>query len=150
MMKPLNLPVADLKLIRRSGEIYVWCIIRKKELKLTPEEWVRQHIIHYLVHHKSFPQGLISSELTIQVNDLQRRCDLVVHDREGSPCIVVECKAPEVSLDQKVFMQIAQYNFKLGVEYLLITNGMDHVIMRIDKRTGEIEYLNDLPTELFL
>lgn len=150
MMKPLNLPVADLKLTRRSDGIYVWCMIRKKELKLTPEEWVRQHIIHYLVHHKSFPQGLISSELSIQVNDLQRRCDLVVHDREGFPCILVECKAPEVSLDQKVFIQIAQYNFKLGVEYLLISNGIDHVIMRIDKGTGEIEYLNDLPSDLFL
>lgn len=150
MMKPLNLPVAELKLTRRSDEIYVWCMIRKKELKLTPEEWVRQHIIHYLVHHKSFPQGLISSELSIQVNDLQRRCDLVVHDRKGFPCMVVECKAPEVSLDQKVFAQIAQYNFKLGVEYLLISNGMDHVIMRIDKGTGEIEYLNDLSSDLLL
>jgi predicted type IV restriction endonuclease len=149
MLKPLNLPIAELKLTRKAEELFVWCIIRKKELKLTPEEWVRQHIIHYLVHHRGFPQGLLSSEFSIVVNDLQRRCDLVVFNREGTPLLIVECKAPEVILDQNVFIQIAQYNFKMGVEYLLISNGIDHVIMKVDTRTGEINYLDDLPQDLF-
>jgi predicted type IV restriction endonuclease len=145
MMIPLNLPPVQLKLTRREGKIYVWCILRKKELILTPEEWVRQHLIHYLIRDKKIPQGLMAAEMPIVVNNLQRRCDLVVFSAEGKPSMIVECKAPEIPLTEKVFHQIAQYNFELGVELLMVSNGLDHIICQIDRKTGELQFLNDLP-----
>lgn len=145
MMVPLNLPQAQLKLTRKNGKILVWCILRKKELVLTPEEWVRQHLIHFFINEKKIPQGLIVAEMSIVVNTLQRRCDLVIYSKEGKPSIVVECKAPDVQLTEKVFHQIAQYNFELGVDLLMVSNGIEHIICRIDRATGEISFLDDLP-----
>lgn len=145
MMVPLNLPKAQLKLTKKNDKIYVWCILRKKELVLTPEEWVRQHLIHFLINEKQIPQGLIAAEMPIVVNTLQRRCDLVIYSKEGKPTMIVECKAPEVQLTDKVFRQIAQYNFELGVDLLMVSNGMDHIICRINRTTGELEFLQDLP-----
>jgi len=145
MMVPLNLPKAELKLSRKGDKIFVWCIIRRKDLVLTPEEWVRQHLIHYLINEKNIPQSLMAAEMPIVVNTLQRRCDLVVYSKEGKPRMIVECKAPEVQLTQNVFHQIAQYNFELGVDLLMVSNGIDHIICRIDRKTGEMVFLEDMP-----
>lgn len=145
MMAPLNLPQAKLKLIRKNGKIHVWCILRKKDLILTHEEWVRQHLIHFLINDKKIPQGLIAAEMPIVVNTLQRRCDLVVYSKDGKPWMIVECKAPDVQLTEKVFHQIAHYNFELGVDLLMVSNGIEHIICRIDRATGEISFLDDLP-----
>jgi predicted type IV restriction endonuclease len=145
MMVPLNLPKAELKLSRKGDKIFVWCIIRRKDLVLTPEEWVRQHLIHYLINQKNIPQSLMAAEMPIVVNTLQRRCDLVVYSKEGKPRMIVECKAPEVQLTQNVFHQIAQYNFELGVDLLMVSNGIDHIICQIDRKTGEMVFLQDLP-----
>jgi predicted type IV restriction endonuclease len=145
MMVPLNLPKAELKLSRKGDKIFVWCIIRRKDLVLTPEEWVRQHLIHYLINEKNIPQSLMAAEMPIVVNTLQRRCDLVVYSKEGKPRMIVECKAPEVQLTQNVFHQIAQYNFELGVDLLMVSNGIDHIICQIDRKTGEMVFLQDMP-----
>jgi predicted type IV restriction endonuclease len=145
MMVPLNLPLAKLKLTRKGEKTFVWCIIRKKELVLTPEEWVRQHLIHFLINEKKISQSLMAAEMPIVVNTLQRRCDLVIYSKEGRPLMIVECKAPEIQLDEKVFHQIAQYNFELGVDLLMVSNGIDHIICRINRNTGELEFLQDLP-----
>jgi hypothetical protein len=145
MMVPLNLPKAALKLTRKNEKIFVWCILRKKNLVLTPEEWVRQHLIHYLIQEKHIPQGLISAEMPITVNSLQRRCDLVIYSNEGQPKMIVECKAPDVQLTEKVFHQIAQYNFKLNVDLLMVSNGIDHLICRINHENGQLEFLSDFP-----
>ena len=145
MIQPLNLPKAPLKLSRKDEVVFVWCEIRKKKLQLTPEEWVRQHVIHFLIQENNVPLGVIASEQAIQVNRLLRRCDLVVYNRSGKPIILVECKAPDVKLTEKVVYQIAQYNSKLNVDYLLITNGIEHYYCYINRQTNAIQYLENLP-----
>ena len=145
MIQPLNLPKAPLKLSRKDEVVFVWCEIRKKKLQLTPEEWVRQHVIHFLIQENNVPLGVIASEQAIQVNRLLRRCDLVVYNQSGKPIILVECKAPEVILTEKVVYQIAQYNSKLNVDYLLITNGIEHYYCYINRQTNAIQYLENLP-----
>lgn len=148
MIRPLNFPKAKLNLTKKGDRIFVWCIIRKKTLVLTPEEWVRQHLIHYLINEKKIPHGLIAAEMSLVVNELQRRCDLVIFSKDGMPQMIIECKAPEVNLDQKVFDQIAQYNFKLGVDLLMVTNGLDHIICSLDRQQSAIHFLEEFP-ELF-
>lgn len=140
---PLHLPKANLKLTRKGEELYVWCVIRKKTLMLTPEEWVRQHIIHYLINDLGVPLGRIASEYPIILNDMQRRCDIVVFDAFAKPIMIVECKAPEISLNEEVFHQIAHYNRQLQVDYLMVTNGLHHVYAKVDKTSGELNYMKD-------
>ena len=145
MIQPLNLPKAPLKLSRKDDTVYVLCEIRNKKLKLTPEEWVRQHVIHFLITHKNVPKGVIASEQTIQVNGLTRRCDLVVYNILGKPILLVECKAADVTLNEKVLHQIAQYNFNLNVDYLLLTNGIEQFNCFINRSKNTIDYLDNLP-----
>lgn len=148
MIRPLSFPKANLKLTKKGEQLFVWCVVRKKTLLLTPEEWVRQHLIHFLINDKNVPIGLISAEMGITVNDLKRRCDVVVYNRVGKPVLIVECKAPEIGLDEKVFQQIAQYNFSLGVDLLMVTNGLHHSYSRIDRQAGKIEELQELPERI--
>ena len=145
MKTPLNLPKAPLKLSRKQGVVVVWCIVRKKDLVLTPEEWVRQHIIHFLINEKQFPIGLIASEFSLNYNGISKRADIVVFNRDSKPVLIVECKAPEIVLSEATVRQIAQYNYNLGVDFLMLSNGVDHVICKIDRIQGKINYLQELP-----
>ena len=145
MITPLNYPKIELKLRQKEKGIYVWCAFRKRELLLTPEEWVRQHILHFLVAYKSVPLPLIASEYALEINQLKRRCDGVVFDRKGKATAVIECKAPEIKLTEAIFHQIAQYNFKLKVEWLIMSNGIETIIANVNQSTGEIQYLNEIP-----
>jgi predicted type IV restriction endonuclease len=145
MIEPLVFPKAPLKLSKKGENLYVWCIARRKKLLLTPEEWVRQHVLHYLISSKEFPLGLIASEYAIQVNGLSRRCDLVAFDENGNPIMIVECKATQIEINEKTLHQIAQYNFKLNVELLLLTNGLQWVLCQIDKETKTIKYHQEIP-----
>jgi hypothetical protein len=147
MMQQLNLPPAKLRLTRKAEQVMVFCILRKKDLVLTPEEWVRQHLIHFLIDHKNVPAGLISAEMGIEVNGLTRRCDLVVYSRDGHPRMIVECKAPEVAITEKTFRQIAQYNHRLQVGVLFMSNGLEHFIAKVDQSSGEVVFVADLPEE---
>lgn len=142
---PLNFPKVELKLYKQSGSVYVWDVFRQKRLLLTPEEWVRQHVLHYLINYKSVPKSLIVSEFSIEVNKLKRRCDGVVFNKEGKPILIIECKAPEVKLNEAVFYQIAQYNFKLKVQWLIVTNGVQTIVANVNQQTGEIAYLEEIP-----
>lgn len=144
-MQALSLPKAQLKITRKSDELYVWCVARKKTLLLTPEEWVRQHVIHYLVNDLKVPLGLIASEVSLSINKLSRRCDLIVFSKESQPLLLIECKAVDVPLTENVFQQIAQYNFKLNVDYLMMTNGVHHVFCKIDRANNRLIYLEKLP-----
>jgi hypothetical protein len=144
-IQPLNFPKADLRLKRKDSDVYVWCILRKKELICTPEEWVRQHVIHFLINDKNIPEGLIASEYSLEYNGLAKRADIVVFDRSQKPVLIVECKATTVPITEKTLQQIAQYNFKLNVDYLFLTNGLEHVFCSVDKETGKVMYLRDLP-----
>lgn len=148
MIKPLNLPKANLKLTRREDEVYVWCIIRKKDLICTPEEWVRQHVIHYLINNKKIAPGLIASEYSISYNGISKRADIVVFNKEMKPSLLVECKAPNVTISKKTLFQIAQYNHALDVDYLMLTNGLTHIKCMVNKDTKSIDFIDELPQGL--
>jgi hypothetical protein len=141
----LNLPRAPLRLSRKNEVISVFCVVRKKNLVLTPEEWVRQHAIHYLIDQLKVPIGLISSEAGIKVNALDRRCDILVYGNDKKVKVLIECKATEISINEKVLHQIAQYNSKIQAAYLWLTNGIDHHIYFINHLDGRIERLEHLP-----
>ena len=144
-MEKLNLPEYDFKIKDDGGKKYIFDNLRKKYLILTPEEWVRQNIIRFLVEEKGFPTGLISVEAGINVNSLKRRYDALIYSRIGKPFVLVECKAPSVKLTQKVFEQILAYNSKIAAPNLLITNGISHYFLSHNP-SGKFQFINDIPT----
>jgi hypothetical protein len=150
MFTALNLPNANLKLTRKENDIFVWCIVRNKKLLATPEEWVRQHIIHYLINQLQIPAGVIASEYGIKVNNQTRRCDVLVFDLNKNPVVLVECKAPQVVLNEKVVDQIVQYDSMLGVEYLWISNGIQHFLFQKNKESNSYSQIKVLPAWHFL
>jgi len=119
--------------------------IRRKFVKLTPEEWVRQHFINYLVAYGNYPAGLIGVEVTFRMNKLVKRLDILVHDRKGRPVMIVECKEPEIKLDEEVFDQIAVYNIQFRVPYLIVTNGVQNFACRMNFIDNTHEYLELIP-----
>lgn len=137
--------MAPLNLKRMNGTVYVECLIRRKLLVLTPEEWVRQHVIHFLIE-KAVPKGLIASEVSLKYNERSKRADIVIYGKDQQPIWIVECKATDVPLSEAVFRQIASYNHTLKVEYLMMTNGLEHIYAHIDKKTGKLTYLAEFPT----
>lgn len=137
---PLNFPNAPLSLKRKDGVVYVRCLIRNKDLVCTPEEWVRQHAIHYLISVEGKKKGLIASEYELDYNGLKRRADIVVFDNTGKPILLVECKATTVALTNEVLNQAAQYNHQLGVERVILTNGLDHVECTVDQKNKTLEF----------
>ena len=128
-MPQLNMPPCKLKIRRVEASVEVWDIVRKRYVALTPEEWVRQHVIHSLHEQLGYPLELIQVEGKIELNGLTKRCDVVVYNQVVEPIMIVECKKPEVALSQKVVDQICRYNVVLKVPYLYITNGMSHLVM---------------------
>lgn len=144
MITPLNLPKANLKLRNRDGLTYVWSILRKKELVLTPEEWVRQHIVHFLINDCNVPEGLIASEYQLTYNSRSKRADVVVFGKDQKPKLIIECKAPEVNLTEATFRQIAQYNHELQVELLMMSNGIDHIYCEVNQSNGSITYFQEI------
>jgi type I site-specific restriction endonuclease len=143
MFTPLNLPNAPLKITEKNERRFVTCLLRKKRVVLTPEEWVRQHLIHYLVAYKSLVQGRLVLEVSLKVNSLSKRADIVYYDETLQPQLVVECKAPEVKLTSETVFQIATYNSQLNSKFLLISNGLDHFIF--ENSNGSLVSLDDLP-----
>jgi hypothetical protein len=144
-MKPLNLPETDLRIRTTGNRTEVFDIIRKRYIKLTPEEWVRQHFIHFLIENLKVPASLTSVESTIQYNGLVKRCDIVVFGTSGSPVLIVECKAPEVQITQDVFDQVALYNMTLMVKFLIVTNGLEHYSCLIDHENRSYSFLKEMP-----
>ncbi|MFN0274580.1 MAG: type I restriction enzyme HsdR N-terminal domain-containing protein [Chitinophagales bacterium] len=124
----------------------IFDVIRRKYVSLTPEEWVRQHIIHYLLYDHHFPKALISVEKQVVVNTLSKRTDIVLYNTSASPKLIVECKAPEVKITQKTFEQIARYNLSLQVPYLWVTNGATHFLCSIDHQKHNFTFLENLPS----
>ena len=118
---------------------------RRKFVKLTPEEWVRQNFVHYLIDGLGYPQGRLQNELPIRVGRMEKRCDTVIFNREGAPALIVEYKAPTVRLTQKVFDQIVRYNFALQVEYLMVSNGLQHYCCHLNRQLNRFEFLRELP-----
>lgn len=144
-MQPLQFPSYAFRTRRVERGVEIWDNIRKKWLLLTPEEWVRQHTVAYLIQELTYPQGLISVERSLKVNSLQKRADIVVFDKSSNPFLLVECKAPEIEISQGVFDQAARYNLTLKVPYLMVTNGLRHFCAQINPEEGSWNYLQDLP-----
>ena len=141
----LNLPNIILKTKLLEGTTQVFDVVRKKYFKLTPEEWVRQNFIHYLNIEKNYPMGLMGVEKMIKYNNLQTRADIILYNKEGNPTMIVECKAPNVQITQDSFNQIAKYNFKLKVQYLVLTNGIQHFCCQMNYKNNTNFFLKEVP-----
>jgi hypothetical protein len=145
-MQPLNLPEYPLKTrVNEDGKTEVFDAIRKKYVVLQPEEWVRQQFIGFLTEQKNYPPSLIGIEKGLKINQLQKRFDAVVYDRNGSPLVLIEFKAPTVKLSEKTFSQVAAYNLKMKVKYLIISNGLTHYCCSMDYKNNSFRFLKDIP-----
>lgn len=144
MMLELSLPAFEYKVKKMSGTTMIFDVVRKKYVVLTPEEWVRQHVIHYLAEHKHYPLSLIAVEREIPLYGMRRRFDVVCYDRSGEPYLLIECKAPTVQLSQKVFDQAFRYNLTLAAPYVAITNGVKHFCGEVNPHHGFV-FLDDFP-----
>lgn len=145
MYPTLNLPTYAVKLKNHSQRTQIFDRIRKKFVALTPEEWVRQHVVNYLIEHKNFPASRIAIESSLKYNQLLRRPDIVYYDNDLKPTLIVECKATDVKISQTTFDQIARYNMPLRVNYLLVTNGIQHFCCRMEYEKEEVIFLKELP-----
>jgi len=123
----------------------IFDFLRRKYVALTPEEWVRQHFTHYLVEHKGYPKGLLGNEIELQIGDKRLRCDSILYNKVAQPQMIIEYKAPTVPLQQKVFDQISAYNLLLRVDYLIISNGMEHYCCKMDYEHQKYVFLQDIP-----
>lgn len=141
----LNLPTCNLNVRRNGIKKEIFDSIRKRFVVLTPEEWVRQHFIQFLLNELHVPASLIGVETSLKYNGLSKRSDIVVYDRKGKPAMAIECKASTVKIDQKVFDQLARYNMVLNVSYLVVTNGMAHYCCQINKLDGSYSFLQEIP-----
>ncbi len=146
-MYKLNLPDYNPTLRKGEGKVWIFDIIRKKYVVLTPEEWVRQHFIHYLIDQFKYPKSLFRVESGLMYNKLQKRSDIVIHNRQGKPWMLIECKSPVIKLTQKAFNQVAVYNMTIGARYVAVTNGMAQVCFEaIDKPGREVKFLESFPS----
>ena len=143
-MLQLNFPNYTFKIKNIENEDYIFDEIRKKYIKLTKEEWVRQNCVNFLVKEKKFPQVLINVEKTLKINKLSKRYDIVVYNSDGSIKLLVECKSPEIKITQKTFDQIAIYNMSLKADLLMITNGINHYYCKIDYENQCYKFINDI------
>jgi hypothetical protein len=144
-MQRLNLPDHGVKTKPVPGGAEVFDPVRRKWVALTPEEWVRQHFLQFMVQDLGCPASLIAVEKAITLHGLSKRADLVVHGTDGAPLALVECKAPQVKLDQAVFEQAARYNIVFRVAWLFVTNGLQHYCCRIEHSTGAVHFLSEMP-----
>lgn len=141
----LNLPGYGFRLRNEEGKTKIFDVIRKRFVIVTPEEWVRQNFIQYLIHEKNFPPALMTVEKKVTINNLPQRFDLLVYDRKGKPFLVAEFKSPSVKISQEAFDQAVRYNSRLKVSYVLISNGLQHFICSVDYKTNAVEYLKQIP-----
>lgn len=144
-MLSLNLPVFDAKIAVRNGKKVIFDVIRRRYVVLTPEEWVRQHFVHFLLTYKGYPQALMANEVQLQLNGTKKRCDTVLYWRDLTARMIVEYKAPEIEITQAVFDQITRYNMVLKVDYLVVSNGMRHYCCRMDYERNSYTFLKDIP-----
>lgn len=144
-MIPINLPPCDIKISGTKEKPVVLDILRRRFVALTPEEWVRQNFIHFLIEHLHYPQGLLANEVSLQAGQKKLRADSVLYDRSLHPRMIIEYKAPTIPITQKVFQQIAAYNFLLHVDYLVMSNGMAHYCCKMDYESKKCVFLKEIP-----
>lgn len=144
-MLSLNLPVFEAKVTRKDGKSVIFDVIRRRYVALTPEEWVRQHFVHFLLNYKGYPQALMANEVQLQLNGTKKRCDTVLYRRNLTAQMIVEYKAPDIEINQAVFDQITRYNMVLKVDYLVVSNGIQHYCCRINYENNSYMFLPDIP-----
>ena len=144
-MNRLNLPSYEIKLQQRDGKQFIFDFLRRKYVALTPEEWVRQHFTHYLIEQKGYPHGLMTNEVELRIGEKKLRCDTLLYNRDMRPRMILEYKAPHIQLQQRVFTQISAYNMLLHVDYLVVSNGMDHYCCKMDYEHQRYDFLRDIP-----
>jgi hypothetical protein len=144
-LKQLTLPQYSFKISGNEDNKMILDPVRRKYVKLTPEEWVRQNFVQYLVNEGKYPSGLLGIEVNFRFNKLKRRVDILVHNRSGEPVMIVECKEPDVKIDEKVFDQIVCYNMGFKVPYIVVTNGIDHYACKINHQEKKYDFLLVIP-----
>lgn len=144
-MRPvLNFPPCDLRIVSNNGKDLVFDPVRKKEVTLTPEEWVRQHLIAFFIQHQGYPAGNIAVERSLTINKLTKRFDVLVYNREGMPALLAECKSTTVALSKEVIFQISHYNSRFSVPYLMVTNGLQHLLFQLND-AGNYDSVKEFP-----
>jgi hypothetical protein len=144
-MQKLNLPTYNFKFKSSENKTLIFDKLRKKYMVLTPEEWVRQHFVYFLIEEKKYPVSLIAIEKQLTINNLKKRSDILVFNTDGKPEIIVECKAPSIKITQAAFDQIARYNLKLKANYLIVTNGLEHFYCKMDFKKETYVFLKMIP-----
>ena len=144
-MQKLNFPTYSFRFKNSENKVSIFDEIRKKFILLTPEEWVRQHVVQFLLQDKKYPKSYINVEKLIKINDLSKRYDGVVFQPNGEIFLLIECKAPEVAISQQTFDQIARYNLVLKAKYLMVTNGLNHYFCQMDFENEKYVFLKELP-----
>ena len=141
----INLPPYKIKLRDHDGRRQIFDSLRRKYVALTPEEWVRQHFVHFLTDHKGYPQGLLANEVELKAGEKKLRCDTLLYNKALQPQMIIEYKAPHVEITQQVFDQITVYNRLLHVDYLVVSNGLQHYCCRMDYNRQTYEFLREIP-----
>ena len=144
-MQQLNLPKFSFRIKSNEKHTLIFDEFRKKDVVLTPEEWVRQHFVKYLVEIKKYPVSLLAIEKQLTINNLKKRTDILIFSSDGLPNIIVECKAPHIKITQDTFDQIARYNLKLNANILVVTNGLEHYYCLLDTEKQSYVFLKELP-----
>lgn len=144
-MQQLNLPQYEIRISDNNGHRTILDILRRKHVVLTPEEWVRQHFVHFLIEHKGYPATLLANEVQLNVGNKLLRADSVLYDNSLHPRMIIEYKAPSVTITQKVFDQISVYNLLLHADYLVVSNGINHYICKMDYANHSYVFLEDIP-----
>ena len=144
-MHALNLPAYEARITTNDGKRQIFDPLRKSYVALTPEEWVRQHFVNFLLNVKGFPATLMANEVAITLNGMKKRCDTVVYDKALKPRVIVEYKAPTVKITKEVFAQISRYNLTLKVDYLIVSNGLQHYCCMMDYASNTYRFLQEIP-----
>ena len=145
MLDNINLPPYNISIRQENGEKQIFDILRRKHVSLTPEEWVRQHFVHYLIEHKGYPMALMQNEVQLRCGQKRLRCDSILYRSDGSARMILEYKAPSVAITQKVIEQIAAYNILLHVDYLIVSNGNNHYCFKTDYEQKRFVLLDEIP-----
>lgn len=144
-MQKLNFPQFEYRFKNTENKVSIFDVIRKKFIILQPEEWVRQHCVHYLINEKNYPKSLINVEKELNINGLKKRYDIVIFNSDGSILLIVECKSYDIIINQDTFDQIARYNLALNAEFLMVTNGINHYYCQMDTEAERYQFLRDIP-----
>ena len=141
----LNLPKYEVKIRKEGNTTKIFDVLRNKFVALTPEEWVRQHFVHFLMNHKGYPKGLLANEMELRIGEKRMRCDTVLYDKQLQPRMIIEYKAPTIQIQQKTFDQIAVYNLLLHADFLIVSNGLQHYCCQMDYVSRSYRFLQEIP-----